>query len=91
VQYGLGALVAGEITMAEFLKLNFVIGAWKDPADMVQEGFPFLPTGMADFDVWNGIIDAEPAPLTGRAARRRRGCCSSAWRRSSGRPRRAPA
>ena len=70
VQYGLGALVAGDITMAEFLKLNFVIGGWKDPADMVQEGFPFFPGAtMADFDVWSArnqvfSTGAAPAPRT---------------------------
>jgi hypothetical protein len=48
VQYGLGSLVSGEITMAEFLKLNFVIGGWKEPGDMVQEGVPFVPVGTPD-------------------------------------------
>ncbi|WP_415054233.1 DUF6351 family protein [Halopseudomonas sp.] len=42
VQYGLQALTDGNITPAEFLKLNSQIGGWKHPKDMVQEGFPFV-------------------------------------------------
>jgi hypothetical protein len=54
VQYGLGSLVSGEITMAEFLKLNFVLGGWKEPGDMAQEGFPFVgPFNPANFDPWS--------------------------------------
>jgi hypothetical protein len=51
VQYGLQALTDGNITPAEFLDLNAKVGSWKDPADMVQEGQPFLPTG--GFDPWS--------------------------------------
>jgi len=59
VQYGLGALLEGNISKSEFLKLNAQVGGWKHPSDMVQEGFPF--TGdvagvMADpgqFDPWS--------------------------------------
>jgi Tannase-like family of unknown function (DUF6351) len=43
VQYGLGALKAGNITPAEFLKLNATVGSWKRPQDMVQEACPFFP------------------------------------------------
>lgn len=59
VQYGLKALVDGDVTKAEFLKLNAEIGGWKQPSEMVQEGFPFLGT-QADvmndptlFDPWS--------------------------------------
>lgn len=54
VQYGLQALKDGDITIDEFITLNFVIGGWKEPGDMVQEGFPFVgPFNMANFDVWS--------------------------------------
>jgi hypothetical protein len=59
VQYGLQALREGKITPQEFLDLNARIGSWKDPADMVQEGFPFpsppppLPPQTAGFDPWS--------------------------------------
>jgi hypothetical protein len=59
VQYGLQALKDGNITPAEFLRLNSQIGGWKHPRDMVQEGFPFLGTEaevMSDptlFDPWS--------------------------------------
>jgi hypothetical protein len=42
VQYGLQALRAGNITPAEFLHLNWHVGGWKHPSEMVQEGFPFF-------------------------------------------------
>lgn len=42
VQYGLQALVEGDITPEEFIRVNALIGGWKHPNDMVQEGFPFL-------------------------------------------------
>ena len=47
VQYGLGALLGGKITVEEFLLLNRWIGGWKDPRQMVAEGDPFEPE--ADF------------------------------------------
>lgn len=59
VQYGLQALVNGDIEPDEFLRLNRLIGGWKHPNDMVQEGFPFLGTVeevLADpsrFDPWS--------------------------------------
>lgn len=42
VQYGLQALLDGNITPEEFLDLNFNAGSWKNEPDMVQEGCPFL-------------------------------------------------
>jgi hypothetical protein len=53
VQYGLEAVAAGEITPEEFLQLNAVIGGWKEPAYMVQEGSPFYPPGVIDPDNWD--------------------------------------
>ena len=59
VQYGLKALVENNINKAEFLKLNAEVGGWKQPSEMVQEGFPFLGS-LADvqsdpslFDPWS--------------------------------------
>jgi len=42
VQYGLQALVDGEITADEFLDLNANAGSWKNEPDMVQERCPFI-------------------------------------------------
>jgi hypothetical protein len=44
VQYGLRAIKDGNVTPAEFLKLNATVGSWKETSDMVQEGCPFFPT-----------------------------------------------
>ena len=56
VQYGLSALKSGNITPAEFLKLNATVGAWKEGKDMVQEGCPFISALCAipaQFDPWS--------------------------------------
>jgi Tannase-like family of unknown function (DUF6351) len=56
VQYGLQALNDGNITPAEFLKLNATIGSWKETSDMVQEGCPFIAALCSDpaqFDPWS--------------------------------------
>ncbi len=56
VQYGLQALVDGHITAAEFLELNAFVGGWKDQAEMVQEGCPFIGELCEDpdqFDPWS--------------------------------------
>jgi hypothetical protein len=54
VQYGLGALRDGVITPAEFLDLNAQIGSWKEPAEMVVEGFPFVGAfSRTSFDPWS--------------------------------------
>ena len=54
VQYGLQALTGGVITPAEFLDLNAKVGSWKEPGDMVQEGFPFVGApSPASFDPWS--------------------------------------
>lgn len=56
VQYGLRALRDGFLTPEEFLDLNAQVGSWKDQADMVPEGCPFVPATCADpaqFDPWS--------------------------------------
>lgn len=59
VQYGLQAMLDGNISAEEFLNLNATVGGWKQPKEMVQEGFPFLGSQedvMADpstFDPWS--------------------------------------
>ncbi|MGB5101946.1 MAG: DUF6351 family protein [Steroidobacteraceae bacterium] len=74
VQYGLRSLNEGKITPAEFLNVNWNIGGWKHPSDMVQEGFPFFGTSQAEilhkvyanpayFDPWsrrNMMVAASP-------------------------------
>ena len=80
VQYGLRALQDGNITMEEFVHLNWNIGGWKQPSEMVQEGFPFFGTSAAEinkaltvpgyFDPWSmrnmnlAPSVTEPAPRT---------------------------
>lgn len=54
VQYGLRALQQGKLTPDEFIHLNAYVGGWKHPADMVQEGFPFVGEPTPDnFDPWS--------------------------------------
>ena len=65
VQYGLGALTSGFLTVDEFLDLNANVGSWKNEPDMVQDGCPFLPcpppsalAGLPPFpDVYPNLID----------------------------------
>jgi hypothetical protein len=56
VQYGLKALKDGNLTPAEFLKLNATVGSWQNSKDMVQEGCPFFPPGCStptNWDPWS--------------------------------------
>jgi hypothetical protein len=53
VQYGLQALVDGNITPDEFLHLNANIGSWKQSKDNVQEGCPFIWPLCADPSQWD--------------------------------------
>ncbi|SDT92495.1 DUF6351 family protein [Halopseudomonas salegens] len=76
VQYGLQALKEGNISASEFLHLNRYVGGWKQPEDMIQEGFPFLGSeadvlaGQIRFDPWSSANmllspgNGEPAPRT---------------------------
>ena len=50
VQYGLRSLKDGKITPAEFISLNWNIGGWKHPSQMVQETFPFFGTSQAEIN-----------------------------------------
>lgn len=54
-QYGLCTLLDGNISTSDFLKLNALIGGWKQPSEIVLEGFPFVGefTGLGDFDHWS--------------------------------------
>ncbi|MFG1707975.1 DUF6351 family protein [Nonomuraea sp. M3C6] len=65
VQYGLKALTGGVLTPAEFLDVNAKAGSWKESADMVQEGCPFVQSACpADFDPWSARNAdlGDPAP-----------------------------
>jgi hypothetical protein len=70
VQYGLQAMLNGDISQEEFLDLNAKIGGWKHPREMVQEGSPFLGEPSPEtFDPWssrnmNLATGNEPAPRT---------------------------
>lgn len=78
VQYGLESLKKGAITPQEFLDVNFKVGGWKHPREMVQEGFPLLPGitpamvigNPALFDPWSSrnmnlqSAPDQPAPRT---------------------------
>ena len=72
VQYGLRAVASGQITPAEFLKMNAMIGGWKAQAAMVQEGSPFLPPHTpGNFDPWsqrNQVYSINPAAPAARTA-----------------------
>ena len=50
VQYGLQALVDGNITSDEFVRLNAQAGSWKNEPDLVQEGCPILSQLCAGVD-----------------------------------------
>jgi hypothetical protein len=82
VQYGLRSLKEGKITPAEFLHLNWNIGGWKHPSQMVQETFPFFGTGQSEinkalsipgyFDPWSSK-NANRSPAPGTPAPRSKG------------------
>ncbi|SEG37279.1 hypothetical protein SAMN05444920_102758 [Nonomuraea solani] len=65
VQYGLKALTTGAITPEEFLDVNAKAGSWKEAADMVQEGCPYVPAACpSDVDLWSArnMNLGDPAP-----------------------------
>jgi hypothetical protein len=71
VQYGLKSMKEGKITPEEFIDVNFRIGGWKHPSQMVQEGYPFLGSlNAANFDPWSrrnmnlSADSSQPAPRT---------------------------
>jgi len=55
VQYGLQALVSGEISVNTFLTLNATIGGWKDSLDQGDEKLWFLNGGVfpVELSVWS--------------------------------------
>jgi hypothetical protein len=58
VQYGLQALLDGNLSPQEFLQINAFIGGWKTQPEMVQETCPFYPqqgcfTGTSVPDQWD--------------------------------------
>jgi hypothetical protein len=55
VQYGLKALVDGEISIDNFLKINAAIGGWKAPQNQSQEKLWFLNGGLfpVRLSVWS--------------------------------------
>ncbi|RLF02327.1 MAG: hypothetical protein DRJ64_09485 [Thermoprotei archaeon] len=73
VQYGLQALKENKITLKQFLDINAKIGGWKQPWEMVPEGYPFslyntiqylleITPDPKDFDPWsirNANIDTD--------------------------------
>jgi len=73
VQYGLRALIAGDITVDDFLKINACVGGWKAPQKMRQSVYPWTSRGEGEeVDPWDQInmnlnADCEtgsPAPRT---------------------------
>lgn len=57
VQYGLRAVAQGQITPAEFLKLNAEIGSWTDTADMVPEDCDMIGAlAGSDFALLGSIV-----------------------------------
>ncbi len=73
VQYGLRSLRDGRITPDEFMSVNWNVGGWKHPSDMVQEGFPFLGSATpATFDPWSRR-NMRVSPGTGQPAPRTAG------------------
>jgi len=50
VQYGLDSLKSMAITPTEFLHLNWHVGGWKHPSQMVQETFPFFGTSASEIN-----------------------------------------
>ena len=72
VQYGLRALVAGDLSKEEFLDLNAHIGGWKSQRDMVLVNFPWkADANPLTYDPWDRLninlspdAGATPAPRT---------------------------
>lgn len=55
VQYGLEALRAGHLSMAEFVHLNANVGGWKKPAEQAEPRFWIMQNDReaSDFSIWN--------------------------------------
>jgi hypothetical protein len=76
VQYGLRALVNGDITPEEFLDLNACVGGWKQPQEMLVAHFPWIPDLdlLATWDPWDQLnMNLDPSCKSGFPAPRTRG------------------
>lgn len=51
VQYGLSALIKGELDAQDFIALNAAIGSWRAQADMRAEQISYLP--LVDVPLWH--------------------------------------
>ena len=67
VQYGLGALLRGELDVERFLDVNARVGGWKESPEMVQEAAPFVGVTGGSFSpardipaVIGGALDWDP-------------------------------
>ena len=70
VQYGLKALVDGDLTPAEFLDLNATVGGWKHAAGRRAGGLPVHPAGLS---VRCGRVERAEHHPAGRERRAPRG------------------
>ena len=70
VQYGLQALVNGDIDTEEFIKLNACVGGWKPPQEMSLGSYPWNPKGALDnLDPWDQAnMNLSPTCETGKPA-----------------------
>lgn len=55
VQYGLRAVAEGRLTPAEFLRLNSLVGSWKDTGEQVPEGVPFSYASTPGVNLTNAV------------------------------------
>ena len=71
VQYGLRAVSEGRLTPSEFLRLNALVGSWKDTKDQSPEKLPYsAATSGQDADqvLLNLLIQSNPQPQAGESA-----------------------
>lgn len=68
VQYGLQALRDGNISPVEFLDLNASVGSWKEEAEMVQEGCPFISAPCSALDFSASLYPEQIDPWSWRNA-----------------------
>lgn len=75
LQYGLRALSEGRLTPAEFLRLNALVGSWKDTKDQQPEKLPWsIATSGGDPEqiLLNFLLQSSPAPKPGESAQQTR-------------------
>lgn len=70
VQYGLRALIDGDIDVTEFIKLNACVGGWKPPQEMKLGLYPWnRKADQANVDPWDQInMNLSPECETGKPA-----------------------